>query len=205
MSPRRKVDPADEAARATAAQAAATTSEGRGHRMRATAERVRKSRGQWDLPALTTLVALLLVAAGVAGGLMLWSHESDRRTTIRDAQVLDYARTFMTEYTSLDPFNANDYTARVLKYATGEFETEFKGRENEIAVIVARSEPSSGSVVEAGVEQWHGDDTVSLLITVNTVTATADGKGKVEDASRWVITAVEEGQQWKISQLTQVI
>lgn len=199
MSPRRKIDPA-----ADKLDAVVVPRPPRRERIRAAGSRIRGSRGRWDLPVLAALAAVLLAGTLAVSGLMLWSHESDRRTDIKNAEVLSYVRTFMTDYTSLDPFNANGYAERILTYATGDFATEFKGRQNEIILSIARSEPTSGSVVEAGVEQWHGDDTASVLVTVNTVTALPD-KTKLEDASRWVLTAVEEGQQWKISRLTQVI
>ncbi len=199
MSPRRKIDTADDTLKATVVAPAPR------FRVRTAWGRVRESRGRWDLPVITVLAAVLLAGAIAASGLMLWSHETDRRGAIKNAAALSYARTFMTDYTSLDPFNANGYTDRILSYATGDFQTQFKARQNEIAISVARSEPTSGTVVEAGVEQWHGDNTVSMLVTVNTVTTTPDRKAKLEDASRWVLTAVEEGKQWKISQLLPVI
>ena len=70
-------------------------------------------------------------------------------TSIRDASVLGYARGFITAYTSLDPFNANDYADRIAAQTTGDFATQFKSKENEIVIQVARAEPTVGNVLEA--------------------------------------------------------
>ena len=48
--------------------------------------------------------------------------------------MLGYVGQFMTEYTTLDPFHANDYADRVLGYATGDFAKEYKEKQNAILV-----------------------------------------------------------------------
>ena len=65
---------------------------------------------------------------------MLVSHESDRRTQVRDADVLGYVKSFMTTYTTLDPFQANYYGDRIQSQATGDFAKMFKEKINEILV-----------------------------------------------------------------------
>jgi Mce-associated membrane protein len=44
-----------------------------------------------------------------------------------------------------------------------------------------------------------------VLVATKITTKSPDGKQTVESGSRWVATAVKEGQQWKISNLIQVI
>lgn len=153
----------------------------------------------------STVAALLLVAAVTATTLMLVSYEKDRRTDRRDAEALYYVRGFMTMYTTLDPFNANDYADRVLAQGTGEFATMFKQKQNEIVIQVARAEPTEGSVVEAGVQRWNDNGSADVLVATKTTSKTPDGKATIESGNRWVATATKEGQQWKISQLIQVI
>ncbi|MGE5695223.1 MAG: mammalian cell entry protein [Candidatus Sericytochromatia bacterium] len=162
-------------------------------------------RGAWRLIGLSVAASLLVVAAIVLSGLMLQSHISDDRTNARDADVLGYVGQFMTRYTTLDPFHANDYADGILADATGEFAKEFKDKQNAILIQVARAEPTKGSVVEAGIEKWRDDDSVSVLVATKIATTAGDPKKPVESGNRWVVTAVQEGQQWKISQLTQVI
>ncbi|BBY80999.1 mammalian cell entry protein [Mycolicibacterium pulveris] len=160
---------------------------------------------RWGLPVIATVASLVLIAAVAVGTLMLVNHEIDRRAAVKDALALGYVRQFMTEYTSLDPFHANDYVERILAEGTGEFGSMFNERKNEILVQVARAEPTTGTVVEAGVQRWNDDGSADVLVATTVTSKSPDGKQTYESGSRWVATAIQEGQQWKISQLIQVI
>ena len=159
---------------------------------------------RWGLPIVATLSAILIAAAIAASALMVVSHESDHRTQVRDADVLGYVRSFMTTYTTLDPFQANYYGDRIQSQATGDFAKMFKEKINEILVRVARAEPTQGTVVEAGVQRWNDDGSADVLVATKISNKTPDGKA-IESGDRWVVTAKKEGQLWKISQLIQVI
>ncbi len=111
----------------------------------------------------------------------------------------------MTDYTSLDPFHANDYADRILGQGTGDFAKSFKKRLNEIVIQVARAEPTEGVVQEAGVQRWHDDGSADILVATHVASVGPDGKTTVESGSRWIVTTIEEGRQWKISQLAQVM
>lgn len=160
---------------------------------------------RWGLALATAIGALVVAMALAASVLMVVSHESYRRTQVRDAAVLDYVKGFMSTYTSLDPFNANDYADRVLAQGTGDFAKSFKEKMNEIVIQVARAEPTQGTVTEAGVQRWNDNGSADLLVATKISTTAADGKTTIESGNRWVVTTIEEGQQWKISQLIQVI
>ncbi|TFV57642.1 mammalian cell entry protein [Mycobacterium sp. PS03-16] len=160
---------------------------------------------RWGLPLVAALAGVLLAAVVTASTLMLVSYETDRRAEVRTAAALDYVRGFMTAYTSLDPFNANAYADRILAEGTGEFAKMFKEKMNEIVIQVARAEPSTGEVVEAGVQRWNDNGSADVLVATTTTSKTPDGKTTIESGNRWVATATQEGQQWKISQLIQVI
>jgi len=147
----------------------------------------------------------LIAAALTAGTLMLVSHRTDVRNNANDAQVLDYVQAFMTTYTTLDPFNANAYTDRILSQGTGEFASMFKEKQNEILIQVAQAEPTTGSVVAAGVQRWNDNGSADVLVATKITSKSPDGKSTIESGNRWVATAIKEGQQWKISQLIQVI
>jgi Mce-associated membrane protein len=160
---------------------------------------------RWGLPIIATVAALLMVAAITASTLMLIRHETDRRVAIKDASALSYVREFMTMYTSLDPFHANDYADRILAQGTGDFAKLFKEKQNEILIQVARVEPTTGTVLDAGVQRWNDNGSADVLVATKISTKSPDGKSTIESGSRWVATAIKEGQQWKISQLIQVI
>ena len=160
---------------------------------------------RWGLP-VTALLALVLAVAAIAGSVfILVEHESFDRTEQRDASALFYVRGFMTEYTSLDPFHANDYADRILAQGTGDFAKSFKEKLNDIVIQVARAEPTTGVVQEAGVQRWNDNGSADVLVATNVKSTGPDGKTVIESGTRWVVTTIEEGQQWKISQLIQVI
>ena len=160
---------------------------------------------RWGLPLVAALAAVLIAAALTAGSLMLVSHRTDVASRTNDAQVLGYVQAFMTAYTTLDPFNANAYTDRILAQGTGEFENMFKEKQNEILIKVAQAEPTTGSVVAAGVQRWNDNGSADVLVATKVTSKSPDGKSTIESGNRWVATAIKEGQQWKISQLIQVI
>jgi Mce-associated membrane protein len=160
---------------------------------------------RWGLPIVAGLSAVLVAAAIAASTLMLVSHETDRRTQVQDADVLNYVRSFMTTYTTLDPFHANYYGDRIQAQATGDFAKMFKEKINEILVRVARAEPTQGTVLEAGVQRWNDNGSADVLVATKISNKSPDGKSTIESGNRWVVTAVKEGQLWKISNLIQVI
>jgi Mce-associated membrane protein len=156
-------------------------------------------------PVATTVAAVVMVGAISACALMLISHESHRRTASKEVAALTYVRSFMTEFTSVDPFHANDYVERVLAQATGDFAKQYQDKANEILIRVARQEPTKGTVLDAGVERWSDDGSADVLVAVDVTSKSADGKQVFENATRWMATASQEGNQWKISNLVQVI
>ena len=160
---------------------------------------------RWGLPILAGLSAVLVAAAIAASTFMLVSHETDRRTHVRDADVLNYVRSFMTTYTTLDPFRANYYGDRIQAQATGDFAKMFKEKINGILIQVARAEPTQGTVLEAGVQRWNDNDSADVLVATKISNKSPDGKSTIESGNRWVVTAIKEGQLWKISNLIQVV
>ncbi|BBX19282.1 mammalian cell entry protein [Mycolicibacterium duvalii] len=160
---------------------------------------------RWGLALVSAVTAIVVAAAIGASTFMLVRQEADRRAEVKEAAALGYAREFMTMYTSLDPFNANAYADRVAAEATGEFAKNFNDKLNEILVQVARSEPSTGEVLEAGLQRWNDDGSADVLIATKVSSTMPDGQTTIESGSRWIATTIREGQQWKISNLVQVI
>ncbi|GFG73903.1 mammalian cell entry protein [Mycobacterium botniense] len=160
---------------------------------------------QWGLPLTAAAAAVVALAAITACILMLVSHEADRRTTVKDAAVLTYVRAFMAEFTSIDPFHANDYVDRILDQATGDFAKQYQDHANEILLGIARAEPTKGTVLDAGVERWNDDGSATVLVATAVASKSPDGKQVIENTNRWVATAKQEGSQWKISNLLQVM
>ncbi|WP_343600743.1 mammalian cell entry protein [Mycobacterium sp.] len=187
MSPRRKIQPGE--APPFVARAVAPS------RLRRLAR----------LPLMFGVAGLVIAEAITVCALVLVSHESQRRAAVRDVAVLADVRSFMTQFTSLDPFHANDYVDRVLAHATGEFAKQYQQKANLAALAVAKGEPTTGTVLDAGVERWNDDGSANVLVAAEVNGKSPDGKKTVDVASRWLVTAQKEGNQWKISSLVQVI
>ena len=160
---------------------------------------------RWGLPIISTVAALLIAAALTASGLMLNAYNKDQDSSTNEVEAVDYVRGFMTTYTTLDPFHANDYANRILTQGTGDFAKMFKDKQNEILIQVARAEPTTGSVLDAGVQRWNDNGSADVLVATKISTKSPDGKSTIESGNRWVATTTKEGQQWKISSLIQVI
>ena len=54
-------------------------------------------------------------------------------------------------------------------------------------------------------QRWNDNGSADVLVATKITTRSPDGKSTIESGNRWVATAIKEGQQWKISQLIQVI
>ena len=108
------------------------------------------------------------------------------------------------QYTSPDPFNANAYADKVLAQGTGNFAELYKEKMNDVVIQVAQAEPGFGAVQDIGIERWNEDGSASVITVANMTTTLPDGR-KIQSGSRWVVTAVKEGEQWKVSNLIQVI
>jgi Mce-associated membrane protein len=184
MSPRRKFQPGEESL-----LVANTT----------------QSPRRWGLPLAATVSALLMVVAVTVSTLMLISHQSRERAAEKDRAVISYVRWFMVDFTSIDPYHANDYIDRIMAQATGDFAKQYRDKANEILLQVARAEPTTGAVLDAGVERWNDDGSANVLVATGVTSKSPDEKQVFENTNRWTATAKQEGSQWKISNLLQVI
>lgn len=166
---------------------------------------VRHSGQQWRRIVSLTLAVVFITAGLVVNCLIVSTHEQHHRRAIQTAAVLADVRSFMTMYTAHDPFHANDYVDHVLAWATGDFLQEYQKKVNEILLGIARNQPTTGTVIDLALERWTDDGAASVLVVTNVQYVTPDGKQHMVVPYRCVVTAVLEGERWKISSLTQVI
>ena len=159
----------------------------------------------WVLPLAVGVAAVLAAGAITTSSFVLVDHRSHHQLAMKEVDVLGFARSFMTGFTSLDPFHANDYVDRVLAQATGDFANKYRTKVNEILLNVAQAEPTKGIALDAGVERWNDDGSANVLVATEVTSKSPDGKLTIENTNRWVLTAQREGDQWKISSLQQVI
>ena len=156
------------------------------------------------LVVIACITTVLVLTAIGASTYLLVQHEKDVASQAKSADVLGYVEEFMKGFTAVDPFHANAYVERMTGQATGEFAKEFKDRKDQILLQVARAQPAEGTVEAAGVARWNEDGSADVLIAMKLTTTTPDGNSTVESGSRWVVTATQEGQQWKISRMNPV-
>ncbi|MCV7235476.1 mammalian cell entry protein [Mycobacterium branderi] len=160
---------------------------------------------QWVMPLAMTLAVLVAAGAITASSFILVNHRKHHELAMKEVDVLGFARSFMTSFTSLDPFHANAYVDRILANGTGDFAKQYRDKVNEVLLNVAQAEPTKGTALDAGVERWNDDGSASVLVATEVTYKTPDGKQTIESTNRWVLTAQREGDQWKISSLQQVI
>jgi Mce-associated membrane protein len=160
---------------------------------------------RWGLPVAVASSALLTATAITASTLMLISFESREHVASKDRQVVDYVKWFMGQFTSVDPFHANDYVTRIMNQSTGDFAKHYHEKANEILLQVARAEPATGTVLDVGVERWNDDGGATVLVATEVTSKSPDEKQVIEKTNRWAATVMQEGKQWKISSLLQVI
>lgn len=164
-----------------------------------------KPRPRWGLPLVAAVATVVMAAAVAASTFVLVHHERDVAAQYRSAAALTYVRGFMTAYTSLDPFHANEYVDQIVDQGTGEFAKDFRDKMNEITIRVAQAEPTTGTVLDAGVQRWNDDGSADVLVAAKVTTKPSNGAPPTESGSRWVVTTTKEGSLWKISRLVQVI
>ncbi|PIB75015.1 mammalian cell entry protein [Mycobacterium celatum] len=160
---------------------------------------------QWVMPLAMTVAVFVAAGAITASSVILVNHRRHHELAMKEVDVLGFARSFMTTFTSLDPFHANAYVDRILANGTGDFAKQYRDKVNEVLLNVAQAEPTKGTALDAGVERWNDDGSASVLVATEVTYKTPDGKQTIESTNRWVLTAQREGDQWKISSLQQVI
>ena len=160
---------------------------------------------KWALPSAVAGATVLTAAAIATSSIVLVDQRSHHRDTMEEVDVLGYVKAFMTGFTTLDPYHANAYYDRVLANATGDFAKQYHDKHNEILVQIAQAEPTKGTALAAGVERWNDDGSANVMVATDVSIKSPDGKQKIDNTNRWVVTAQREGNQWKISNLQQVI
>ena len=158
----------------------------------------------WRLMVVALASAVCMAVAITVSTLVLISHDAQRQADRREQAAKGYVEWFMTQFTTLDPFHANAYVTRVLAQATGDFAKHFTDKANQIIVQVARAEPTTGTVLEVGLERWNDDGSARMLVATEVTSKSPDEKQIVESTNRWTATAKQEGNQWKISDLQQM-
>lgn len=118
-------------------------------------------------PRLAAIVAGVLVAAlAVAAVLLLIDQNSANERDARRNAFVQTARQTMLNLTTIKPDTAKEDVERILAGASGEFKSEFDGREDPfVSVVKEASVTTEGSIVESGLES-ESDDGKSATVLV---------------------------------------
>ncbi|WP_245709113.1 hypothetical protein [Rhodococcus tukisamuensis] len=118
-------------------------------------------------PRLAAIVAGVLVAAlAVAAVLLLIDRTSANERDARRNAFVQTARQTMLNLTTITPDTAKEDVERILAGASGEFKSEFDGRQDPfVSVVKEASVTTEGSIVESGLES-ESDDGKSATVLV---------------------------------------
>ena len=156
------------------------------------------------LRAVASIAAVAMLVALSVSAFVFTKSITQQRAAVRNAEVIDFVRSFVTQYTSPDPFHANAYADKILALGTGNFAKLYSDKMTEVVIQVAQAEPGVGTVQEIGIERWNPDDSANVIAVSNMTTTMPDGK-KIDSGSRGEVTAVMEGDRWRVSDLIQVL
>ena len=152
------------------------------------------------------VVAGILAASGITiSSYVLVDQRSHHEVAMSEVDMLGFVRSFMSGFTTVDPFHANAYVERVLAHATGDFAKQVHDQQNQILIQTAQSEPTKGTTLDAGVKRWNDDGSATVLVVTDITQKTPDQKQVIDSIIRWALTAQREGDQWKISSLQKMI
>lgn len=160
---------------------------------------------RWALPLAVATAAVVAASSIAMSSFVLAKQRAHHQVAMKEVDLLGFVRSFMTGFTTLDPFHANAYVEQIQAHATGDFAKQYRDKQNEILIQVAQAEPTKGTTLAAGVERWNDDGSANVMVATDVTFKTPDGKQTLDNTNRWAVTAQREGNQWKISSLQQVI
>jgi Mce-associated membrane protein len=149
------------------------------------------------LPALTALLAIAAVAALV----FAWQLRGiDQDQAAREA-ALRYASQTATNLTSISVEDLDADIEQVLDSATGEFESDFAERSDNLREVLTTNEVvSEGEVLSAALTRFDGDSATALVVVDATVRNTQNPQGGV-NTYRMKLELERQGDQWLTSML----
>jgi Mce-associated membrane protein len=148
---------------------------------------------------LRAVAGVVVVAALIASGLVLWQHHKMVEERQRADQFAAAAREGVLALTSLDFAKAQEDVQRVLDNATGAFKADFQKRGEDFRKIVADSKVvARGNVYATAVESMTKDSAVVLVAATSEVTGPDGAKDKPR-AWRLEVTVTRDGDRLKMS------
>ena len=159
----------------------------------------RRGKRLWAWCAFATIAVASLAAAGLSVYFVA-DHRQVQSRADEDAKVLQAARAEVTNLLTISNKDIEGYSNRVLDDATGIWRQEFTKNKAAVIGVLAVSNDTVGRVVQAGIEERHGD-TVSVLVSASTsaaVNAPADQPGT---SVRMRVEVTESDGRYKLAKV----
>lgn len=137
-------------------------------------------------------LGLVIVALVGLGGWLLFERAQAGDRDARRIAFEDTARQTILNLTTITPDTAQDDVDRILAGASGEFRSEFDGREDPFVSIVKEAGVTTvGKIVETGIESDNGD-TATVLVAARADVSTPDGSQNGTRDFRMRVTVTDE-------------
>jgi Mce-associated membrane protein len=151
--------------------------------------------------ALAAVLAALVVAGLVFGGLLGRRVLAERRSAAAGQDAVAAATQLGVNFTTLDYRTFDRDAQRVLDDATGTFKKEFSAQTQELKKLVTSNKAvSKGKVLKAGLVSHDADSARVLLVVDADVTNTA-ATTPVARHYRMQVDLTRSGDQWLTDQL----
>lgn len=139
---------------------------------------------------LILVLAVALAAAAVA--LLIQRNHAAQRDEQRNAFV-QTARQTVLNLTTIKPDTAKEDVDRILAGASGEFKSEFDGREDPFVGVVKQAGVTTvGKILESGFESQDGN-TATVLVAARADVSTPDGTQNGPRDFRMRVTVTDDG------------
>lgn len=149
------------------------------------------------LPALVG--ALILIAlTGLAAYLGVRAYQANQVTQERE-QLLQVARQGALNLTTIDWEHADADIERILGSSTGQFHEDFSQRSKPFVAVLEKTQSKSvGTVTEAGLESFSGNE-AQALVAVSVVTTNPGAPDQTPRNWRMRVTVQSDGDDPKVS------
>jgi Mce-associated membrane protein len=150
------------------------------------------------------VVALLLGCGVVFGGVLVHQERQDRQRASaeqeRYGEVLASARKEIEAFVNIDYTKAQESIDAVAAGATGDFAKQYDTSTKDVVKILTRAKSvMEGEVLWAGVVDADKDSASVIVATSGTVANTSTGNKPVARQFRIKVDLVDEGGEWKTS------
>jgi Mce-associated membrane protein len=167
-------------------------------------EQVSGPKGRRGLQIALGVLALLLLAGAVVGGVYVVRERQDREQATADqdryGDVLAAARKEIEAFVNVDYRDAQKSIDAVKAGATGDFAKEYDSSTKDVVAILTRAKSvMDGEVLWAGVVDADQDSATVIVATTGTVSNTQTDNKPVARQFRIKVDLVREDGEWKTS------